>query len=267
MATKKRHVPEVEALEARETPDVSLGSSAGLTLPLPALALTNPPSLGEWSSPSVSPRLPAMAAGAFSLPALDALFGDQDDLRNLLGTADPAPGGDEPRGARTEELQGLRFLSNYTRKAIRNEQSRLGSGADADDLVQQVFVEWWEQAGPRPQALSALLNRASPEHGVLRKTVRRVLDHARYERAREGRMMELRDQPAPIKPAEQEWIDLRLDWEAGATGAARRERQLVELRRQGMTFEEIGTELGVPKQRVCEMVNAAVERLQERYGE
>jgi DNA-directed RNA polymerase specialized sigma24 family protein len=171
----------------------------------------------------------------------------------------------EPAG-QAAGLEGWQFLSNYARKAIRNEELRHGKLADQEDLVQQVFVEWWEQVGTRDQAFAAVLNRDSPEHAALRKAVRRVLDHARYEQTRARRMAELRDQPATVKPEEQDWIDLRLDWEGRAGGAGPRERQLLELRRQGLTFEEIGTEMGLLKQRVCELYNAAVERLQERYG-
>ena len=101
----------------------------------------------------------------------EAFFAAADDGESLLGA--PAPDG------QTAGLAGWRFLYNYTRKAIRNEQLRRGALADSEDLVQQVFVEWWERVGSRDRALSAVLNRDSPEHFLLRKTVRRVLDRFR----------------------------------------------------------------------------------------
>jgi DNA-directed RNA polymerase specialized sigma24 family protein len=251
---KKRHIPGIEPLEVRETPDVSLGLTAAYPLTPPA-GLADLAAFDPFLSRTGPSAVPGLDADALSLPALDAYFATPDDGDSVL------------RASEASGLEGWRFLSNYARKAIRNEELRRGRLADREDLVQQVFVEWWEQVGPRGQALAAVLNRDSPEHGVLRKTVRRVLDHARYEQTRARRMAELRDQPAPVKPEEQEWIDLRLDWEGRAGGAGPRERRLLELRRQGLTFEEIGSEMGLLKQRVCELYNAAVERLQERYGD
>ena len=83
--------------------------------------------------------------------------------------------------------------------------------------------------------------------------------HASLPRAVEAK-------PAPVKPTEQDWIDMQVDWASGAGRLGPRERQLLELRGQGKTFEEIGSELGLAKQRVCELLNAAIDRLQELYS-
>lgn len=239
---KKRHIPRVERLEPRETPDVALGSAALGSFPFSAPLSASPPVSPAAVAPAPQTR------EALSRAALDAVF-----------AADARPDTD------ADGLQGWLFLRNYTRKAIRNEEQRYGALSDHEDLVHQVFVEWWEHVGPRPEAFAGLLSRDSPEHFVLRKTVRRVLDHARYERTRDRRIGELFEQPEPPRPAEQVWRDVRLDWETGATGPGPRERRVLELRREGRTLEEIGAELGLLKQRVSELYGSAVEQLRQQY--
>ena len=93
-----------------------------------------------------------------------------------------------------------------------------------------------------------------------------MLDHERYDQQRQKRMVELLDQPAPVKTGDQEWLDLQIDWSQGVGNLSPLERQMLELRRQGMTFEEIGGETGMVKQRVFEIFNSALERLQEVYS-
>jgi DNA-directed RNA polymerase sigma subunit (sigma70/sigma32) len=44
------------------------------------------------------------------------------------------------------------------------------------------------------------------------------------------------------------------------------ERQVLELRRQGHTFAEIGSMIGIPRQRVWDSYRSVVGRLQEIYG-
>src|SRR5712691_10072111 len=133
---KKRRILGLEQLEARDTPDVSLGHSA---LPLPP----KPAFFGEGSS--VVPRAPDdSSADAFSWQALETLFSNSDEMERLLAdsarllpsaaSADASP-------------QGCHLLCNYTRKAIRNEEQRYGRLADHEDVVHQVYVEWREQVG------------------------------------------------------------------------------------------------------------------------
>jgi len=52
----------------------------------------------------------------------------------------------------------------------------------------------------------------------------------------------------------------------GAGNLVPQEMRLLELRRQGMTFEEIGTEIGMVKQRVYEIYSSALDRLQKIYA-
>lgn len=253
---KKRHIPRIEALEARDTPDVSLGAAAARALPPPPDASVVLVQDADLFTPA-----PTDEARASYLQALESIFSDAAGLDKLLAR--------HPRPAVTAEPlepQGWQFLCNYTRKALRNEELRYGSLPDHEDVLHEVFVEWREQVGPNDAALTNLLKSESPERQQLRKTVRRVLDHVRYEQSKQKRVVELIDQPAPVKPGEQDWIDVRLDWATGAGSLAARERQLLELRGQGKTFEEIGAEMGLLKQRVCELYSAAVDRLQELYG-
>jgi len=101
---------------------------------------------------------------------------------------------------------------------------------------------------------------------VLRKTVRRVIDRARYEQGKQQRMLPLFDQAAPAQPVQQDWVDLQIDWSHGASRLDPRDRHLLELRRQGKTFEEIGTDLGMAKQRVFEIYSDTIDRLQSLYS-
>ena len=261
---KKRQILGLEQLEARDTPDVSLGHSA---LPLPP----KPIFFGE--GPSVVPRSPDdSSADAFSWHALETLFSNSDEMEKLLAdSARLLPSAEQPAQSPVASAsadaapQGWHLLCNYTRKAIRNEEQRYGRLADHEDLVHQVYVEWREQVGPAEQAYAGLLDKESAERQILRKTVRRVIDHVRYEQNRQKRTVELFDQEAPANPVEQDWRDVQLDWRLGDVPNAQ-ERQVLELRRQGMTFEEIGSEMGLVKQRVCETFNSVLQQLQELYA-
>jgi DNA-directed RNA polymerase specialized sigma24 family protein len=245
---KKRRVLRIERLEARETPDVSLCPAACPAPPLTA-RLAGPP-----ARPGPGAAQPAALPGdAFSLPALETIFSSPAEMEKLLGPAAELP-------------EGWHFLSNYARKAIRNEELHYGALPDHDDILQQIYVEWREQVGAGDSSLAGLLHKDSAERQVLRKAVRRVLDHVRYEQRRGKRVLPLHDQPAPARPAAQDWLDVRLDWALGVGGLGPREKQVLELRSQGKTFDEIGAEMGLLKQRVSELYSAAIDRLQEVYG-
>jgi RNA polymerase sigma factor (sigma-70 family) len=285
----KRHVLELEQLEARATPDVSLGLAAGPPAPLPttgALLYGNGvASETPTALPGVEPRafFAALAEALHALPkdspsvrVLETFFASAGHLGPVLpdlpearpeGSASrPAPDANADQPTADATAQGWAFLRNYTTKAIRTEERRHGRLPDHDDLVQQVFVQWWEQVGARDQALARVLQEETPERLALRKTVRRVLDHVRYEQNRDRKRLELFDRPAPVNSAEEDWRDLRLDWALNGDGPGVREQHLLELRRQGLTLQEIGDALGLLKQRVSELYTATVERLQARYS-
>jgi len=271
---KKRRLLGLEQLEARETPDVSLCPSAACPLPQLGSRLT---ALNENSvlasrhllGTTADDLLDPFAHGRLDIQALETIFSSSEELERLLAppgeTLPVAPSRTAQLITPQSGLDGWRFLSNYTRKAINNDEARYGIVPDHEDIVHQVFVEWREQVGPQDETFRQLLDKDSPERQVLRKTVRRVLDHTRYQLSKQKRIVEFVDQPAPDKPAEQDWIDLQLDWLQGAGNLDARERQMLDLRRQGMTFEEIGSELGLMKQRVCELFTSTLGRLQTLY--
>src|SRR5205807_915044 len=149
---------------------------------------------------------------------------------------------------------------------ISNDELKYGALPDHEDLVHQIYVEWREQVGSWNRDLTDLLNKDSAERQVLRKTVRRVLDRARYESTKQRRLVEFIDQPAPTKPEDQDWIDLQIDWTSNSMQLSPREIQMLALRREGKTFEEIGSEMGLLKQRVAEMYNSAFSSLQDLYA-
>jgi Sigma-70, region 4 len=288
---KKRSLLRIEQLEPRVTPDLALGSGAAaalpsltaglgdssLAMPQPGTGIEQPLDLGSATDAA---RATGLLDNSSHLQALEALFVDDQRLDSILqrsarsclapeaaqdqdSQVNPAAAG-EAQALGTGAL-GWQFMRNYTRKAVRNEELKHGPLRDSEDIVHQVFVEWREQTDNGELALANLLNKDSAERLLLRKSVRRVLDRVRYEQVRQQKMVEFIDQPAPLKPAEADWVDLQIDMSTGAGRLGPRERLLLELRRQGMTFEEIGSETGMAKQRVCEIYNAAVQRLQALY--
>src|SRR5207253_9526555 len=142
------------------------------------------------------------------------------------------------------------------RKAIHNDDAKYGTLWEYEDLVHQIYLEWRQQIAAQNGELNHLLDRNSAERQALRKTVRRVLDHARYESAKERRLTELNDAPAPSKVEEEDWLDLRIDWNSNGALLSAQSRKMLELRREGKTFEEIGADMGLAKQRVSEMYNS-----------
>jgi RNA polymerase sigma factor (sigma-70 family) len=279
---KKRRVIQVEQLEARVTPDVSFGK--------PVAALVQPPSNSagsarsqpaDLSKPSVTDSLPGdsaangghLAQDASYLQAVGRIFSNTDELERIFRSgSQPLPGaesafaGQAVNAARDAGLAAWRFLSNYSKKAISNDEARYGSLSDREDLIHQIYVEWLQQVKDDNGDLSRVMKIDSAERQVLRKTVRRVLDHARYEHTKQRRMVELIDQAAPSNAAEQEWLDMQIDTSTGTLQLGSRERRMLELRREGRTFEEIGLEMGLLKQRVSEMYSSAISSLQDLYA-
>jgi hypothetical protein len=284
---KKRRVLGIEQLEARETPDVSLGHAGAYSLPsLPVDAAIHnghllPPSTllpgseQAYTAPKALPDLAHQAEAASYLQALERLF--NEDFQHLVDRAAESLAQETPAAtteasanaqavSQEQALQAWRFLSNYTRKAIRNEEIKYGGLPDHEDIIHQTFVEWRQQVGPQATPLANLLDKTSAERQVLQKTVRRVIDHTRYEQNRQKKMAELIDQAAPLKAGHQDWVDLRLDWAQGVGNLVPQELRMLELRSQGKTFEEIGSEIGLVKQRVYEMYHSTLDRLQSIYA-
>jgi hypothetical protein len=181
-----------------------------------------------------------------------------------MGLPLPMPTG-MPRGL-DPIPSGWSFLCNYTRKAIRNDEARRGPLPGHEDVVQQVYLEWRQLVGPGEETLANLLEADSLERQALRAIVPRVIGRARYEHNRWQTTSELIDSPAPLDRTSQDWRDLQIDVQGGAGNVRPRERRILELRGQGETFEKIGEELQMSRQRVCEAFNATLDRLRELYS-
>jgi hypothetical protein len=288
---KKSPIPQIEQLEARETPDVALShAAAGAVASAPAQdALAARAVLDRPTVPSFSELLQPLptaetAEGIFENPTylqvLETIFVNSEDLQQLLDrpaktgtaartqTAEPGVQADGSQPTCQESsVQGCQFLCNYARKAIRNEGLKPGSCADHEDMVHQVFVNWREQVGTGDDALVNLLDKQSLERRILRKTVRQVLDHARYEQNKQQRIVKIVDLPAPVNSTEEQWTEFKIDLATGTGDLTPRQKLVLELRSQGMTFEEIGVETGMVKQRVFEIYQSAVDRLSPLYAE
>jgi RNA polymerase sigma factor (sigma-70 family) len=281
-AMKKRRPLRIEALEARETPDVSLGH--GAAYPVQSLPATVPgiheqsplaPQISSTALQAVAPSRPAVenvtalleqalaASRALTPQALERFFHSFTELDQLLNGFSSSTSSATSAEARES---GWQFIRNYTRKAIRNDESRFGAVVDHEDIVHQVYVEWSEQAGSQDRAFTDVLQKDSPSRQILRKMVRRVLDRVRYQQGRAQKNVEFVDQPTPVAANTQEWLDMQIDLSQGVGGLNPQERRTLELRGQGMTFEEIGSELGLLKQRVFEIYHAAIDRLQQVYA-
>jgi DNA-directed RNA polymerase specialized sigma24 family protein len=174
----------------------------------------------------------------------------------------PLPSGAPP----DPEVEGYRYLCGYARHAIRAAERRVGPLLDHDDIVQQICVEWLEQAGPPQEAFPKLLEKSPVEMRLLREAVRRVIARVIYQRRRHLRARELADLPAPADDAAKDWAEFKSDCQRGVGNLTPQEWQVLELRRQGKTFAEIGSEIRVPRQRVWEIYREVEARLQQIYG-
>jgi hypothetical protein len=172
-----------------------------------------------------------------------------------------------PRGQPLDPVErGYQYLCQYARHSIHAAERRVGPLRDHDDLVQQICVEWLEQAGPPAEALPRLLEQAPAEMQLLRAVVIRVIARAVYQQKRQRVVLDFNDWPARANAVERDWAEFKADCEQGVGNLSRREWQVLDLRRQGKTFEEIGAELRLPRQRVWEVYHAVETRLREIYG-
>jgi hypothetical protein len=162
--------------------------------------------------------------------------------------------------------RGYQYLCNYSHIAIHAAERRVGPLRDHEDIVQQVCVEWLERAGPPDQAFPKLLERRPAEMRLLRETVNRVIARAVYHQKKQDVTVNFTDAPAPEAVAERAWVEFKSDCERGVGHLSRQEWQVLELRRQGKTFAEIGSDTRMSKQQACKIYHAVSARLQEIYG-
>ena len=278
---QRRHIPNLEALETRVVPDATLGPAAaqGIGPPLAEhglrVAEANP---GAAPAPG---RVLDLSQNPLYVQELEAYFSSPDDLEKSVAAlwttlsevapaqapeALPAPAPSTRKGTQPLQdpvLEGWSILRNYSLRIIHGDERKYGlSFPEPEDMVHQVTVEWLEQVGTADKALPTLLAKDAPEWPVLKKTVRRVIDRVRYDLKKQTRMARVSDVAAPARSSAQDWIDMQIDLDQGVGNLAPQEREVLEMRRQGQTCDEIGLALGLSKQRVSEMCRAAVASLQ-----
>jgi DNA-directed RNA polymerase sigma subunit (sigma70/sigma32) len=73
------------------------------------------------------------------------------------------------------------------------------------------------------------------------------------------------EQATPADTASRSWADLQIDLAQGVGQLTARERDILNLRREGQTFEEIGDKLGMPRQRVFDAYTEVLNRLTAVY--
>jgi DNA-directed RNA polymerase specialized sigma24 family protein len=170
--------------------------------------------------------------------------------------------------------QGLDRLCAYAWSSIHNAEKAHGEKfVSPEDIVQEIYLEWRGLVGPRPEdeALGQLLHDDSEEMRLLRVAVQRVIGRTRYQQrqwAKAGGLPQLAGKSEALtRRGEQDRVDWEDLWENVVSTLASNEKQVLELRKQGKTFAEIGSELGMPRQRACETYHSAVARLQKSYPE
>jgi hypothetical protein len=233
---------------------------------------------GEGLTPVLDPKaLDMLFANAWGAPVRGAVpvsVGQRPD-RPLSAAPDDGTGLTPlvlgavvvPRGKPLDLVErGYQYLCHYAHHSIRAAERRVGPLRDHDDLVHQVCVEWLEQAGPPEEALPRLLEQAPAEMRLLRVVVTRVIARAVYQQKKQYVVLDFNDWPARGNAAERAWAEFKADCEQGVGNLSRQEWRVLDLRRQGKTFEEIGAELRLPRQRVWEVYRAVEARLREIYG-
>jgi hypothetical protein len=283
----KRPALHCERLERRELP----ANSFGLTvLPLDLLhaaPLTAPASLANalYLVPPHEGDGRALAAqrGGLSSEAVGAFFAKQTSFGDLHASTPTSAGSDAfeslpslgwdadlplpvaEASPRVSDAEFWAFLRNYATKAIRREEFARGPLRDHADIIQQIYVEWREGVSTSDDVHARLLNRDSAERSAFRGAVRRVLDRSRYDEIKQRRNVDVSDHDEPDAARDREWVDLEIDFTQGVGRLTDREREILDLRRTGLTFEEIGAKLDMPKQRVFEAYTELMDRLGALY--
>jgi hypothetical protein len=227
--------------------------------------------------PALTGRLSSDAVGAFfakqagfgELPALTpaSTSGDDDGFESLpsLGwDADPPLAVAKARPS-VSDVEFWAFLRNYASKAIRREEFARGPLRDHADIIQDIYVEWRAGVSSGDDVHARLLDRDSLERAAFRGAVRRVLDRSRYDEIKQRRNADVTDHEAQDAIPDRNWADLEIDLAQGVGKLSDRERDILDLRRSGLTFEEIGSKLDMPKQRVFEAYTELLDRLSALY--
>jgi hypothetical protein len=171
------------------------------------------------------------------------------DATNGVAAAGVAAAAGRPK-SRHETTPTIDGVQRYAWKAV--SRHRLN---DPQDAVQQICLEWLEQASA-----------TETTYDDVRRIVSRVIDRAYTRLDKQQRTLELFDVAVRVDAVQESFRDMQLDRDLGLKDVSDQEWQAVGLRRQGYTFAEIGLKLGMPKRRAQEMYKAALFYLQDRYS-
>jgi DNA-directed RNA polymerase specialized sigma24 family protein len=168
--------------------------------------------------------------------------------------------------------QGLERLCAYAWYSIHHAERVHGEKFHSpEDVVQEIYLEWRGLVGPQAEdaALCRLLENGSEEMRFLRVAVQRVIGRARYQQkqwAKEVALSQLAGSTSAFaRPGGQERIDWEDLWQNVVSTLGPQEKQILEMRKEGRTYAEIGASLGMAKQRVCENYHRVVSQLQKSY--
>lgn len=162
------------------------------------------------------------------------------------------------------QQEGLRYLFNYANKSIR--RNRTISEQDRDDLLHDIYMEWWICTGFEVAALPKLLESDSDERQSLRESIYRVFGRYRYHKTAH-RTADLDNPdilPGDLPDAAQ---DFSLDLKTWLDRLPHLEAKIIDLYYfQHKTMDEIGAEIGLAKQRVSEIHKRALSRHPDARG-
>jgi len=205
-----------------------------------------PPIDVGWTDEAAAPRSPG-----------EAPYGERFDVGAPSG---PPPSAPVIASALLNEPQqeGLRYLFNYANKSIR--RNRGVSEQDRDDLLHDIYMEWWICTGFEVAALPKLLESESPERRSLRESIYRVFGRYRYHQTAH-RTNELGESDALATGAAEDARDFALDLKKWLNGLPDLEAKIIDLYYfQHKTMDEIGAEIGMAKQRVSEIHKRALAK-------
>lgn len=156
------------------------------------------------------------------------------------------------------QQEGLRYLFNYATKSIR--KNRGIPEQDRDDLLHDIYMEWWICTGFEVASLPKLLETDSPERQSLRESIYRVFGRYRYHQTAH-RTNELGEGDALSLDAEEKTRDFSLDLKNWLGRLPNLEAKIIDLYYfQHKTMDEIGAEIGMAKQRVSEIHKRALAK-------
>jgi RNA polymerase sigma-70 factor (ECF subfamily) len=158
-----------------------------------------------------------------------------------------------------------RFYDRYATLAFTFALRLLGSQSDAEDLLQEVFLQVWRQAQTYSQ------ERGSPEAWLITITRSRAIDKLRAIRRR-GMTVLTPDEPLRVEQMAQverptEASEAKLTVQGGLTKLPEAQRLVLELAYfDGLTQTEIAARLGEPLGTVKTRMRVGLERLRGFLG-